>query len=932
MKYYFSVVIWFSCMQLAFGQEQFPSVWKELKKEATNVEQSGPFYLLSKSEIKALSVTGDAPTVVRKLDHQYYVVKQATASQSSQLKWAVNNQWKVSENINTRRDHVKDTYFVRTSCTSALAGSPKLNIKPASHLSSVYEVEGKLKDVLDQYLNNDCVIYIGKEALQPTTDARVLDLNLTYNKVTTAKANYPQLDGSGVIVSVKENQYDEEDIDLLGKGIPSGIESSNVDSHATDMATIIGGKGNSSVRGTGVAPAVMLTSSDFSDIIPDTDEEYERLNVLLQNHSYGTVVEHFYGTLAEAYDASSYRNPGILHVFSAGNFGRSTNSEGLYQGIPFVANLTGNFKGAKNTLTVGSVDTVGNAYIISSRGPTYDGRVKPELVTYSMFGTSNSAAIVTGISVLVHQAYEETFGDRPSSALVKALLINSATDADAPGVDFNTGFGAVNADRAVRNTLAGQFMTDEVVDGSSRQFALNIPDNAVNLKVTLVWTDSAAMAGDVSALVNDLDLTLSSGTETWLPWVLDSSRKGIRLAPTRKEDHLNNVEQITIDNPMPGSYQVSVSGFDVASSSQPFAIAYQYDTAGDFAWSYPLGGDNVPFDGEVIPYLQWESTFSDGTTASLEYTIDDGQTWHLIEEEVLLERGFFRWSTYPRDLHISRLRMMVDGVVFASEDFTLSSPKSVELGFDCGDSLLFFWNRDALAMSYNIFNLQNTNLTLVDNITDTSLLVKKADLATSFLSVEPVLANNQTSLKSETFNYLLQGGSCYFNSIFPNSFPEENRIALTANISTNYLIETIGIERKNNEEFEEIGTVTPSSLEFQFNDLDPLQGINIYRAVAVLSNGERVVSDETEVFFLTTTPVQVFPNPVERPGVFSVFTRDLDGTSLKLYIYNYSGQLIFDTELLGDRSGISTAGFSEGIYLYRVVGEGVDETGRLVVE
>ena len=162
--------------------------------------------------------------------------------------------------------------------------------------------------------------------------------------------------------------------------------------------------------------------------------------------------------------------------------------------------------------------------------------------------------------------------------------------------------------------------------------------------------------------------------------------------------------------------------------------------------------------------------------------------------------------------------------------------------------------------------------------------------------------------------------------------PEENRIILNGNMGTNYQVASVVIERKNRGDFEEIGSFTPQTLDFRFNDQDPQQGINTYRAVAILTNGNEVTSDETEIYFLTTDALLVFPNPVERPEALSIFSREMDGQVLNLAIYNYNGQLIQTDQILGDRYSISTAGFNEGVYFYRVTGSGIDESGRFVVK
>ena len=928
MKNFLSIVLWVCCVQLAIGQnefpeeflEEFPEKWKFLTPTTKTDHLPRRFFLIEKATLREHSSTFE---VVQRLDSHYYIVQQKPGLSSAQsvkepLHWAVNDQWKIAETLKKAKRNKRDTYLLRSACDPNPQHSSTLKAQSVQGLSGVYQVEGKLEEVLKQYLSNECVTYIGKESLNPTTDASVVDLNLTFNQITTAQAHYPEIDGRGIMISVKENQYNVEDIDLLGKDIPSGIASESVDDHATDMATILAGSGNSSVKGSGVAPAATLSSSDFFDIVPDSDEEYSQLNVHLQNHSYGTVPENFYGLLAEAYDVSSQRNPDILHVFSAGNVGGTTTTEGPYQGIASRANLTGNFKHAKNTLIIGSVDTIGNVFSISSRGPAYDGRIKPELVTYSMFGTSNSAAMVTGVGALLQQTYQENYAGVPSSALLKAVLINSATDVDAPGIDFNTGYGALNADRAIKTLLDGQFATGEVAEDMTVAFNLDIPANATNLKVTLVWTDRAATPGATVALVNDLDMTLSGNGETWLPWVLDSSRDGLSRPAQRGADHLNNIEQITIENPTAGSYEIQVSGFDVSPMSQPFALAYQYDLGETFAWSYPLGGDNLPYDGEAAPYLQWESTYEAGVVGDFEYTIDDGITWRQIAIDVPLEKGFLRWDSYPRSIQLCKVRMITPQTTYTSEEFTISSFKRVRLGLDCADSLLFTWSRDRLANSYDIFTIEGDGLSLISNTTDTSLVIKKNELPTNYFSVQPILANNQKSLRSETLDYQFQGASCYFNAIFPISFPEEDRIVITTNIGSTFGIERMIIERKNTGDFESIGTVIPRSLEFQFEDANPHQGINIYRAVAVLDDGRQIVSDESEIYFLTTLDVQVFPNPVERPESFSVFTRDLNGLSPKIVIYNFNGQLVKEETIIGDRYSVSTAQLNKGIYLYRI--------------
>ena len=276
---------------------------------------------------------------------------------------------------------------------------------------------------LNYLLEQPFIQYVGQEATMPKNEATVLDLNLHPNRINAVHHIYPALKGQEQILSLQEPLYDIDDIDLAGRYVESSLESEFTDVHATQMATIAVGAGNSFITGEGVAGKSLHTSSDNSNIIPDTQSDYERLDVQIQNHSYGTEIESFYGAFAAMYDQSTNNLPELLHIISSGNSGNQSATEGNYAGITGFANLTGNFKHAKNILTVGSVDTTGNPILLSSKGPAHDGRVKPELTAYSMAGTSNSAALVSGVAVLLQQLYKSQYTAAMPGALLKGLLI-----------------------------------------------------------------------------------------------------------------------------------------------------------------------------------------------------------------------------------------------------------------------------------------------------------------------------------------------------------------------------------------------------------------------------------------------------------------------------------------------------------------------------
>jgi len=935
MKFFLPTLLLVFHFQISDCQIIKKEKWNRFLLKSSSKDKEGLFFMVKKEFYNNQIKHDQNISLVKKLDEEYYIVKYKNRvilnqSLTNENIWAINDQWKLAANLEKFGDNIQSTFIIKSNCT--LSANMEQELMYSDNQDSYYLINTSLKQIKNEFLHNDCVTYIGSESMIPQTESNVRDLNLTFNDINRLHIENPGLDGTGITVSIKEDIYDLNDLDLLGKDIPSGISSERVDNHATEMATIIGGRGNTYITGRGVAKEVKISSSNFADLFPDTDLEFSNLEINLQNHSYGTAIENFYGSLAESYDASTIRNPNILHIFSSGNRGLFAGT-GNYSGIIGAANLTGNFKMSKNTLSIGSVDDHGLVIPTSSRGPAYDGRVKPELVSYSFIGTSNSAAMTTGLSSLIIQSYQEKHKSLPSSALIKALLINGAKDVGTKGLDYATGYGSIQGKRTIDNLNADQFILGEIANDASLTYELDIPENAVNLKITIVWTDLPSNAGNLGrALVNDIDMSLTGNGDSWLPWTLNGNPNNIEDLAIRTEDHLNNIEQITVENPSSGIYQINLKGTEITNDLQSFAISYQWDIENNFQWTYPSKGDNLPYDGETTPFLQWNNTYPASSVASLEYTVDNGVTWLTISEDIDLESETYRWDNYPDEIAISQLRMTINGTALASDEFIISRPLDINAGFDCGDSLLFEWNKVNLASSYNIYTLKGTDLTLVSNTSDTSLLVEMNDFPSNFISIEPLLADNRQGLRSLVFDLQQRNSACYLSSFFPIAFPQEERIELSTSITSIANVVSIVFEKSTGNGFEPIGSLTPTNREILFDDLNPSQGINIYRTVIVINNGERIISDESEVYYFTDKPFLMFPNPVEQASSISIFTKDFNDSGVVIDIYNMQGELIISKEILSDRDRISTLQFQSGIYIYQIKADKYNQSGRIIIE
>lgn len=267
--------------------------------------------------------------------------------------------------------------------------------------------------------------------------------------------------------------------------------------------------------------------------------------------------------------------------------------------------------------------TAGNAEQMapfSSRGPTDDGRIKPDIVAPGawilsgfsglyqegygdplnpknnayqydgwgmpinsaykyMGGTSMSNPIAAGAAAVVRDFYNKAYTLDASAALVKATLINSAVDMldenndgaddnDYPIPNVHEGWGRIDLAAA---TDGSHDFTEETAGlstggGASYAYSVNSGDT---FKVTLVWSDYPSTESASQNLVNDLDLVVTSpsgavyyGNEFSGGW----SQTG------GSADRTNNVENVYVQAAEGGAWTVDVSGYNVPNGPQPFAL------------------------------------------------------------------------------------------------------------------------------------------------------------------------------------------------------------------------------------------------------------------------------------------------------------------------------------------------------------------------
>lgn len=798
---------------------------------------------------------------------------------------------------------------------------------------NAFVVELNQLNCLYEILANPLVHYANLYPGKPLSESGVYQMNLSINQVNLVHAQAPYLDGDGLTVSIKEPLYDIYDLDLRGRHLPSGLESSEISNHATDMATIVAGAGNTSILGKGVASGLNLSSSNFLQIFPDSLTIYQELGISVQNHSYGTEIENFYGLLARAYDMNSQEDSVLLHVFSSGNSGLDTSRIGTYQEIPGFANLTGNFKMAKNVLTVGFLDDYKQIDARSSRGPAYDGRIKPELVAYSLNGSSNAAALTSGVISLLQQSFQLHYNRFPASALMKSIVLNSADDVAASGPDFISGFGNLNAYRALSCIEEQRFVEGSLPSNDSLVFMLEVPHDVNNLRITLTWNDPAATTMASTALVNDLDLKLfhpASGQE-WHPWVLNPfpHPDSLQLPAKRTEDHLNTVEQISLSSPEGGLYQVKVRASELAGESQRCYISYQWETEKSFIWTFPTERDNMPMDGENLSAFRWENTY-EGEVGTLEYSLDGGVSWQMIEEGIDLEEEQYVWEP-PEVWSAGLVRMSIADTSYLSDSFSISRPLRLRVGFDCEDSLLFYWSGIEGVETYRFYTVGEKYVTPITETTDTFIVIQKSAYPEKYFTVAPQISSSVKGMRSLLLNYENQAAQCYLRSFSASVIPSEG-VDLLFEIGTTYGVQEIMLERWTENKFQGISS-QPTFLQARTSMLDtnPEEGLNIYRGRIRLTDGRDIVTEPDTVYFLNKQDVLIFPNPVSSQEELNVFTRHFDNEILQFYLFNEIGQLLFQQELDDEFNYLELPVLQQGLYIYRIVAPDLVITGKLLV-
>ena len=268
---------------------------------------------------------------------------------------------------------------------------------------------------------------------------------------------------------------------------------------------------------------------------------------------------------------------------------------------------------------------------------------------------------------------------------MKSLLCNGAIDIGNAGPDFRFGFGQMNLLRSVTMLENTNYFNASVISGAANTHTVTIPggSNIAQLKVMLYWNDSAAAALAATALVNDLDLQVTDPLAVvHLPQILNTNPPNVTDPVTSGADHINNIEQVVINNPATGTYTFSINGTTIPSGTnhEYFLV---FDTIPvSTTLTYPLGGEHLK-SADVIR-ISWDSYGNPANTFTLQYSVDNGAIWLPVTggTNVAATLRLLTW-TIPAVAATSQAKVKIihngTGLESISEPFTIAGVPQIAL-------------------------------------------------------------------------------------------------------------------------------------------------------------------------------------------------------------------------------------------------------------
>ena len=457
------------------------------------------------------------------------------------------------------------------------------------------------------------------------------------------------LDGQGMTAHVWDGgatRATHQEFDGPGGNnrVSQGDGASSLSDHATHVTGTMVASGFTAAA-QGMATHAQAETFDWNSDLSEMASEASS-GMLISNHSYGYGWRNLFGLvqlpayyggayIAESRDLDEilYNAPYYMMFTSGGNDGddNSANSNPL-DGNSNYDKLTA-YKCAKNNVVVAAANDANvnpdgtlNSYSIasfSSEGPTDDYRIKPDITgngvsVYSSMSSSNSAygiysgtsmasPNVAGSALLLQQHYNNVNGNFMLGATLKGLILHTADDGGSNGPDAVYGWGLMNAKAAAEaiSEDGNTSLIQELTLNQGQTYQITVSAGGGPLFASICWTDPAGTINTGTAnlttpvLVNDLDIRVTQGGNTYNPWALTSITTN-----AQQDNDVDPYERVDINNAS-GSYTITVTHKgSLTSGSQNFSLVVTGLTACTLGTPGNLTASNV---GDNSFDLNWNA-------------------------------------------------------------------------------------------------------------------------------------------------------------------------------------------------------------------------------------------------------------------------------------------------------------------------------------
>lgn len=938
----FCLVVWVYTKDSIAQTEKGITSFKSFIDSGRLADHSTPFFITAYQHSLPAALT-----VVRQLDDHVAIVRLKPGLVFNDLKYGLtivpaNDSWKWSPAFSANskgKNNATDLFIVSGENLEVLLtnikGSSAQLIQQNKTTNTVI-IRCSLEELKKGFLPDPNIIFIDRY-IAPSPEVGIIGYDRSFHGTNAIDHTMPGVNGRDIVVGVKEQKMEAQDLDLFKRVLPSPIAHSNTEMHATVIASIIGGAGNSFYDGRGVANHSLFFPSSFSNLFADDASILDNNKVSVQNHSYGTIIQQFYGAEALSYDIAGWLDKKRLHIFSAGNRGQQAATEGPYAGIAGFANVTGNFKMAKDIIAVAAIDNKENIISESSLGPAYDGRLLPQLTALGPNGTSDAAAMVTGAVAVLQQSYKDSNSNQlPPAALIKAILYNNADDIGRRGIDFKTGYGVLNTLESVKQLQQKHYWQSFVSQGQEWTQALNVPAGIAEVKVSLSWTDSASSLNNPRALLNDLDLTLEKDGIIFQPWVLNHAPHidSLNKQAIRGRDSINTAEQISVRLPAAGIYTVKVKGSRIANGTIPFSISYKLDTLNRFEFTSPQHSSDINYQENTQAFVRWKTNVADtNTTGNLFISFNNGQQWHSIQPNYKIYRNKYLWTVKDTN-SIAQFKMETAFGDFYSKTFFLGTVCRPRVDFFCADSFRLSWPKHLYANSYKMFALVDSPyLKHMFTVSDSFYVFHRNEYPQLVWAVEPVLQNGIGATRSLAMDVSLQGVKCFYKTFY-HVLQDENRLQLNLELSAAAYADSIYFEQVtvNGTLLRTVGTSSVISNQVLYSAIvnDIPEGTSYWRAKIVLNSGAVVYTDIIEVLSTGRKYVLFYPNPATRQQPLQFILQQGYTQGTQLLLFEASGRLIRHYREMP--TNIDVSDLAPGLIIYKLVKDNsVLETGKVIL-